>query len=76
MFSTKKVGVIRFVKLGRFGFSFWVAKKATRSATVKTIRADARVARDSRNTVISGLNQANAILALLNVVAFIAVVVA
>lgn len=27
--SYKKVGAIRFVKLGRFGFSFWIKKPAT-----------------------------------------------
>jgi hypothetical protein len=67
--SYKKVGAIRFVKLGRFGFSFWVAKKPAHTVTWRTIRQDARTARDNRPALISTLNQVNAMLALANVTA-------
>lgn len=66
--SYKKVGAIRFVKLGRFGFSFWV-KKTAHAVTWRTIRQDARTARDNRPALISTLNQVNAMLALANVTA-------
>lgn len=45
--SYKKTGSIHFVKMGRFGFSFWLKKQKAQRVTVASIRADARANRDS-----------------------------